>query len=38
MIKDIQNETIKFCDILIDSEGNLVLKEVQELYAFNEQT
>lgn len=38
MIKDIQNETIKFCDILIDSEGNLVLKEVQELYAFIEQT
>jgi len=38
MIKDIQNETITFCDILIDSEGNLVLKEVQELYAFNEQT
>lgn len=38
MIKDIQNETIKFCDILIDSEGNLVLKEFQELYAFNEQT
>ncbi|MFV0573218.1 MAG: hypothetical protein ACK5M1_12440 [Xanthomarina gelatinilytica] len=37
MIKDIQNETITFCDILIDSEGNLVLKEVQELYAFNEQ-
>lgn len=38
MIKDIQNETITFCDILIDSEGNLVLKEVQELYAFIEQT
>ena len=38
MIKDIQNETITFCDILIDSEGNLVFKEAQELYAFNEQT
>jgi len=38
MIKDIQNETITFCDIFIDLEGNLVLKEVQELYAFNEQT
>lgn len=34
MIQDIQNETITFCDIFIDLEGNLVLKEVQELYAF----
>lgn len=34
MIQDIQNETITFCDIFIDLEGNLVLKEVQEHYAF----
>jgi hypothetical protein len=35
MIKHIHNEKIKFCDIIIDSEGKIELKEIDELYAFS---
>ncbi|MCX7547996.1 hypothetical protein OS188_08520 [Xanthomarina sp. F1114] len=34
MIEKIDSKKIRFCDLIIDSEGNFKLKEVKELYAY----